>query len=759
MKRLTSLILLLLCTACTMVLRAQNYEPVARKAAIVESGNMRFTVLTPKLIRIEYSPSRQFEDRATFGIVNRNLPVPKFSQKVENGYLLITTSALRLRYKLGTVPSTKNVNSNDLTITLRLNGRDVVWYPGKDDAMNLLGTTRTLDNCAGDSKRGELEKGILSRAGWAIADESPATRRGDGSTTFAFEGKVDDIAWLSKQQNQDNLDWYFFGYGHNYKEALGDFIKVAGRIPMPPLYIFGYWYSKYQKYTQQDFMDLVTAMNTNQIPRDVMIFDMDWHRSDHWTGWSWDRTKIPDPVGLINWMHQQQMKVAMNLHPADGINDYEDGFKGMLADLNLPSTTKNIPWQLEDSTFYRSFFKNILRPHEAEGVDFWWLDWQQYLTSKITPGLSETFWCNHVFYNDMRVNRPDRRPFIYHRWGGLGSHRYPIGFSGDTNSQWGALAFEPYFTATASNVGFGYWGHDLGGHQFNEKWNNNPELMLRWMQYGIFSPVFRTHASNNPELDRRIWMYPNFPDLRETVRLRYALIPYIYSAVRECYDTGVSICRPLYYNWPEEGNAYSFENEYMFGDDILVSPIVRQAGANGKVEQQTWLPEGGWFDVCRNMLRQGKQVISDSYTLKEIPYFYRAGSIIPNNPPMMNLKTQPEELVLTVVPGADGTGYLYEDEGDTPDYEKGVYATTTFSQKRGGNGVALTINARTGRYPGMLTSRSYVVKFLGMERPQSVKVNGKTASWDYDSVNHIVTVRTAKLPCDAKTVIKLQNAK
>ena len=725
---------------------------MAHPDAVVRSGKARFTVLTPEMIRIQYSDRSLFEDRATFAIVNRRLPVPAFTAVEKDGYLEIKTSALTLKYKIGGVIDGRKPSAEVLNISMQLNGRPVLWYPGKDDAMNLKGTTRTLDGQIGDNKRQELENGLLSRAGWSIIDESPLARRGDGSTTFAFDKQVDGIDWVAEPVDKQAIDWYFLGYGHQYKKALGDFIKVAGRQPMPPLYVLGYWYSKYQRYTSDEFMEIVNDVKRFNIPMDVMIFDMDWH-TQGWTGWTWDRTAIPDPEGLIDWMHQHGLKVSLNLHPADGVDDDEDFFNDLREDMGLDKQTKRVPWNLSDGRFYHNMFKHIIRARERQGVDFWWLDWQQNLTSKYVDGLGETFWCNHVFYNDMRLNRPNHRPLIFHRWGGLGSHRYPIGFSGDSFTTYGTLAWQPYFTATASNVGFGYWGHDLGGHQ--QTGGNDPEIYLRWMQFGVFTPIFRTHATNWEGIERRIWKYSNFPSLLETVKLRYALMPYIYTAARQAYDTGVSLCRPLYYEWPEVNNAYLFEDEYMFGDDILVAPVVTKPESDGMTARRTWLPEGRWFDVCRNKVVEGNRTFTDRYAMEEIPYFFRAGSVIVNNPPMMNLSTRPDRLILKVVPGGNGQTKLYEDEGDTEGYKQGAYTTTTIRHE----GNTLTILPREGKFAGMPESRSYTVEFLAVNRPKAVVIDGRQltdGSWNYDQQRRLLTVNVARTACDKKTVVTIK---
>ncbi len=726
-------------------------NPVANPNAVVTEGNARFTILTPEMVRIQYSKKALFEDRATFAVVNRNLPVPQFSTERKDGYLYIKTNVLTLKYQLGGEIGNDTPSDKVLSISFDMNGRKVLWYPGKDDAMNLKGTTRTLDGQIGDNKRVEMENGLLSRAGWSIIDESPKTKRGDGSTTFAFDKTYDGIEWVAEPVDKDAIDWYFMGYGHQYKKALGDFIKIAGRQPMPPLYVLGYWYSKYQRYTSDEFMEIVNDVKRNNIPMDVMIFDMDWH-TQGWTGWTWDRTAIPDPEGLIAWMHQNGLKVSLNLHPADGVDDDEDFFTQLRDDMGMDSTAKVVPWNLSDPKFYHYMFKHIIRARENQGVDFWWLDWQQNLTSKYVEGLGETFWCNHVFYNDMKNNRTNHRPLIFHRWGGLGSHRYPIGFSGDSFTTYGTLAWQPYFTATASNVGFGYWGHDLGGHQQTD--GNDPEIYLRWMQYGVFTPVFRTHATNWPGIERRIWKYENFPLLLETVKLRYALMPYIYTAARQAYDTGVSICRPLYYDSPENSNAYLFEDEYMFGDDILVAPVVTPTGNDGKASRRTWLPEGRWYDVCRNQVVDGNRVFTDAYTQEEIPYFYKAGAVIVNYPPMLNLNTRPDRVILKVVPGAKGSATFYEDEGDTEGYKKGAYTTTELRN----DGDMLTICSRSGNFPGMPEKRAYTIEFLATDMPSAVSMNGQTMSngcWNYNSQSRKVTVFVPATDCSKEITVKL----
>ena len=757
LKARWSSLLFFLLLSTLFINAGEEWNPLAQEGAVVTSGRARFTILTPRLIRIQYSTTSLFEDRATFAVVNRNLPVPAFTTTEEDGYLVIRTDSLTLRYKIGSRIQKQHKNSTVLGITFQMNGRQILWYPGKDDALNLLGTQRTLDGNIGDTHRVSLEKGLLSRDGWAILDESPSTQRGDGSRSFPFDKVVDGIPWVGTPLDASAIDWYFFGYGHQYKDALGDYVRIAGRQPLPPKYMFGYWYSKYQAYSQSDIQQLIRDMENNDVPHDLLMIDCHWHQNS-WTGWTWNKSLFPNPATLMSWMHTHNTKTALNLHPADGIGSSDDNFAKIRSDMGLDASVTTVPWQLEDSTFYRTFFKNIMRVRERQGVDFWWLDWQQDLTSSYIAGLGQTFWLNHVFYNDMRLNRTDRRPVIFHRWGGMGSHRYPIGFSGDTFATYGTLQFESYVTATAANVCFGYWGHDGGGYLQPNNISTDPELVLRWMQFCVFQPIFRTHGSSQSGCERRIWKFSNLDLQREAFKLRYTLVPYIYTAAREAYDTGVSICRPLYYEWPEENKAYSVEDEYLFGNDILVSPISTPSLSDGTSERKTWLPKGYWYDVCRNRMLSGNQTITDQYGLNEIPYFIRRGSIIPCNPPLSHLKAEPSSLVLWVIPGADGTGKLYEDQGDSEAYKDGEFATTLFTQTQSSEGVTLTIHPRQGSYEGMPQERAWQVVFFSIEEPTDVNIDGEAASdWTYDEASQRLTVNISSRPCSETIVINFKD--
>lgn len=425
----------------------------------------------------------------------------------------------------------------------------------------------------------------------------------------------------------------------------------------------------------------------------------------------------------------------------------------MAKDMGLdPTTTKNIPWVGSDKNFVNALFKDILHPMQKEGVGFWWLDWQQFPFDKKVDGLSNTWWINYVFFSD-KERFGTERPMLYHRWGGLGNHRYQIGFSGDTHISWKSLDYQPYFNSTASNVLYGYWSHDLGGHMHGDL---TPELYLRWMQFGAFSPVMRTHSSKSAELNKEPWVFDKdtFTILKNTIQERYELAPYIYTAARESYDTGVSLCRPLYYNYPKSPEAYTFRNEYMFGDQILIAPVT-QKGTNGFTEMSIWLPEGNWYEWKTGTMLKGGQTVKRNFSIDEYGIYVKAGAVVPMyTNKVMNLNGNNEEYTISVFPGDNGKTSIYEDNGNDKNYAA-EFATTEVSSNRKGNLLNVTIGARKGQYKDMPQNRIFKLKLVAATPPTSVTMNGKPVNFEYLGSEFSVLIHLGNQACSTAKDIQV----
>jgi alpha-glucosidase len=704
---------------------AQANHGVADPRAIVVSGQTRFTVMTPQLVRMEWAEDSHFEDHASLVFINRLMPVPPFEKREQNGWLEVRTHDLTLRYKEGSGEFT----DDNLSVEFKMDGKDVVWHPGDPDTGNLGGTTRTLDGAEGPVP---LDPGLVSRNGWVLVDDTK---------TLLFDES--DWPWAIERPAGNRQDWYLFAYGHDYRKALGDYTRVAGKIPLPPRFAFGVWWSRYWAYTDQELEQLVREFREHDVPLDVLVIDMDWHPtfgvrwwenkkdpSGHtlgWTGYTWNPIYFPDPPEFLKWVHRQGLKITLNMHPASGVQPFEAQYPAMARAMGIdPATKQYVPFDIANKKFAENYFKILHHPLEKEGVDFFWLDWQQENTTSLA-GLNPTWWLNYTHFTDME--REGKRPLILHRWGGLGNHRYEIGFSGDTISSWKSLAFQPYFSATAANVGYGYWSHDLGGHIVHGP--TPPEMFTRWIQFGVFSPIVRTHVTKDPGAERRIWAYPaEYAEvMRKAYVLRYALIPYIYTAAREAYDTGISICHPMYYDYPEAPEAYEYKDEYMFGDDMLVAPITAPMDAESELSAKTiWLPPGEWIEWFTGTRLRGPAVMDRKFSLGQIPVYVKAGAVIPMEPKMLHTGEKPvDPLILTIFPGASGTGRVYDDQGNSPAYKKGKFTWTTIRQSRLTDGSQrIEISPIQGSYPGMLTQRGYEIRLPGTFPPQGVREGSTT---------------------------------
>ncbi|MBN1155285.1 DUF5110 domain-containing protein [candidate division KSB1 bacterium] len=747
-------------------------NPEANPAAMILSGNYRFTVLTSSVVRIEWSEDGLFEDRASLVFVNRNLLIPPFNQSTENGWNVISTEKLKLCFK----PGTGKFDESNLYIEFDCNGTKKIWKPGLKNKGNLKGTARTLDGFNGNvnswsHQEIDLGEGLISRDGWVLIDDSERPLFDDS-----------DWPWVQARPNKKLQDYYFFGYGHDYKRALYEFMQIAGKIALPPKFAFGSWWSRYWEYSDWELRELVKEFEANDVPLDVLVVDMDWHitskpewydkgkmikdQADQgigWTGFTWNRNYFPDPEKFLQWTAVRDLNVCMNLHPASGIQPHEEQYPEMARAMGIdPNTKQYVPFDIVNKNFAENFLKIVLHPMEEDGVDFWWLDWQQWSTTSI-KGVNPTFYLNYVFFSDME-RRNHKRPLIFHRYGGLGNHRYQIGFSGDSHVSWKSLDFQPYFTANAANVGFGFWSHDIGGHYHG---GSDPELYTRWVQFGIFSPILRTHCTKSNEIERRIWAYPydNFKIMRYAFQLRYALIPYIYTMARKAHDSGISICRPMYYDYPDDAAAYNYPNQYMFGDDLIVSPITRPMGNDSLfVTQKIWLPKGKWYDWNTGSLMEGNITIKRTYALDEIPIFVRAGAIVPMQPKMSCIDEKPvDPLILTIFPGSDGLVSIYDDQGNTNDYKDGKFTLTDVGSKIHDHTLTVTIHPVKGEYPGMIEARTYEIQCPLSFPPESVVLNGEKlnyvgpdsdeAGWTYCGDQLMTVIRTKKF--DVHSVVNL----
>ena len=682
---------------------------------IYEHGGLRLSLLTPCLLRVEKGNPT---DLPTQIVWNREFgPVKADVEPLGNQVAVRTEEAeFMVDYAKGAVVS--------VTLT---DGTVVTDF----EKGNLLGTARTLDRANGAVK---LEKGILSRSGASVLDDSNSL----------LLGKEDSVLPRPK-----TIDRYYFAYGRDYKRQLRDFFRLTGEVPLIPKYALGNWWSRYKAYTQEEYRALMQKFMDRKVPITVATIDMDWHWTDvvdrfgkeakpekattpeeviyntilhGWTGYTWNTELFPDHVELLNWLHENGFVVPLNIHPSQGIRFFEDCYAAMCQAMGVdPESKQCIPFDIADPVFRKAYFEKVHHPLEEEGVDFWWIDWQQGTKTKI-PGLDPLWALNHYHTQDSGKN--GKRPMILSRYAGLGSHRYPLGFSGDTHCTWKSLDFQPYFTNTASNAGYTWWSHDIGGHMLGMQ---DDEMYLRWLQYGVFSPINRLHSSNSDFMGKEPWKRSWAVETvaEHFLRLRHKLIPYLYTANYETHTKGTPICEPLYYYWDCE-DAYEAKNQYIFGGQLLVCPITQPGDKRlGLASTYAWLPEGRWTDIFNGRIYKGGRWVRLYRDMDAIPVLAPAGAIVPmyRNADTNDLSlAQPLEIHLW---RGNGTYELYEDDGETIAYQQGKRCVTTFCLEEDGTTLRLTVTPPADSFGLLPEKRQMFLKFRDVATEEIAITVGK----------------------------------
>ena len=672
-------------------------RPQADPAAVVQGDLFRITVLTSGLLRLEYSPDGVFEDRASAFALFRDLPVPWFRLIETDHHLEIVTDRVHLVY------DRRPFSTSGLSIQVRGNVSSYhsIWRYG-DTPDDLRGTARTLDMADGAVP---LEPGVVSGWGFAVLDDSRTL-------------VLTDDGWVAPRDGA-RTDLYFFGFGLDHRDAIKAFYAVSGPTPVLPRFALGNWWSRYHRYTADEYVELITRFADEGIPFSVSVLDMDWHLVDvdpqygsGWTGYSWNTELFPDPAGFLQWLHDKGLRVTLNVHPADGVRAFEDVYPQMAKALGRdPASGDPIAFDVTDPEFLTAYFEILHRSLERTGVDFWWIDWQSGPHSRVA-GIDPLWMLNHFHFLDNA--RDGKRPLTFSRYAGPGSHRYPVGFSGDALITWASLDFQPYFTATASNIGYGWWSHDIGGHMFGGK---DDELATRWVQLGVFSPILRLHSSLSPFNTKEPWRFG--PEARavmtEFLRLRHRLVPYLHTMNHRA-AAGEPLVQPMYWSHPTERNSYQVPNQFMFGTELLIAPITvpRDQGVQvGSV--RAWLPDGDWVDLLNGLRYTGGRSVVMHRELSSIPVLAGAGAIVPLTAELIpgNATDNPAALEVLVVIGADGSFEMIEDDGTGSGLDEETVARTpiSFDQASG----SMTVGPTTGATACLPELRSWRITFVGTD--------------------------------------------
>ena len=683
----------------------------------ISAGKMRITVITDRLLRVE---TENFTELPSQTVLHRDFAEAGADFALEDELCTVQTARIKA------VIDCRRGRIKEVTLS---DGRRVTDLKKG----NLKGTARTLDQCNGKTK---LEDGIMSCGGAALMDDSRSMLL-DGDRLLKRAG---------------GKDLYLFAYGDDYRGALKGFFALTGQVPLVPRYCLGNWWSRYKAYTQEEYRALMQRFLDKQIPISVATIDMDWHWVDvigrfgpearpeinngsfrerfdikhnpGWTGYSWNRELFPDHRELLSWLHEKNMKVTLNVHPAQGVRFFEDCYENACRALGLdPAERKPIPFDLTDEQFRRVYFEQVHRPLEKEGVDFWWIDWQQG-TKAGAEGLDPLWLLNHYHSLDME-EKGEKRPLVLSRYGGLGSHRYPLGFSGDTVMSWKSLAYQPYFTANAANAGYTWWSHDIGGHMLGVQ---DEQLYLRWLQFGVFSPINRLHSTSCEYMGKEPWKQSPAVEAAasEFLRLRQRLIPYLYACNYFTHKEGIPLCEPMYYEWKDQA-AYQVPNQYRFGPALIAAPVTEPLDKLTLLAPvKVWLPEGRWTDIFSGRIYEGNRTLTMYRDMSSIPVLARAGAILPLYAEGRENSLDPAQPHELWIYRGDDTFDWYEDDGESKAYRDGQWSLTHMEVRETGSTLRFTMETERGAADYPLPRRKLILRFRDVEGAAAF-VNGEAA--------------------------------
>jgi alpha-D-xyloside xylohydrolase len=565
-----------------------------------------------------------------------------------------------------------------------------------------------------------------------------------------FNNRFVHVMYISSEV-ADAIDYYFI-YGPEFDRIIAAYRELTGGTPMFGRWAYGFWQCKNRYKSQQEILDVARKYRDLRIPVDNIVQDWFWwnRKGEHVFNQNYS-----DPKGMIDQLHSENFHFMISVWPffEPGSKEYEEmDRRGFFIDrtkvAHLPYHAKGMAVYDPTNPAARKYYWDLMNSQLFKlGVDAWWLD----TTEPETEGQEENILLDHklfigsgnryanifplmttrAVYEGQRSVSDQKRVFILSRSAFAGSQRYGVtAWSGDVLSDW--LTFKRQIPAglNFSLSGIPYWTTDIGGFISGGNLNDPDfrELFIRWFEFGAFSPIFRVHGTRNPD-ENELWSYG--PDAQKILvaydNLRYRLLPYIYSLAWMTTSQGYTPMRALVMDFREDVNAQNLGDQFMYGPAFLVNPVTEP----GASERRIYVPQGKWYDFWTGAPISGARFTNVAAPLDRMPLLVRAGSILPMGPTEEFALQKPDAPVeLRVYPGADGDFTLYEDQGDTYNYEKGQYATIPLHWNEAAR--TLTIGARQGAFPGMAEQRIFQVIFVGKNRGVGVSLSPPDAELKYD---------------------------
>lgn len=564
---------------------------------------------------------------------------------------------------------------------------------------------------------------------------------------------------------EPGADFYFIA-GGDYDGVIKGYRFLTGKAQVIPKWALGFWQSRERYSTQQELVGTLAEMRRRHIPVDNIVQDWQYWKDDQWGSHQFDPERYPDPGKMLDDVHRMNARFMISVWPKFYTNT--DNYKELKAAGHVYTHAEDVglkDWLGHGQTFYdayseegrKMFWRQMdenLYSKYGRGIDAWWMDASEpnlrdclpmdYLKWLLTPNAlgSSTEYLNayalvnaDAIYNGQRSVEPDKRVFLLTRNGFAGLQRYSTAtWSGDIGTTWEDMRMQMPAGLNYSMSGIPFWGMDIGGFstlgKFYDEANIDEwrELQTRWHQFGTFVPLFRTHGQW-PR--RELWNIapegsPAYESILWYMRLRYRLMPYLYSLAGAVHFEDYTLMRGLPMDFQDDPLVRDISDQWMFGPAFMPCPVSEYKAR----ARDVYFPEGGWYDFYSGRYIPGNRTLTVDAPYGRIPLFVRAGSIVPVGPSMEWSDEKPaDDIRLFVYPGADAQFTLYEDDGLTYGYEKGQYATIPVRWDDASR--VLTIGPREGTFPGMLSERSFTVVVADPSdpKPYDPDIPGKVVSY------------------------------
>ena len=667
-------------------------------AYVYKGAKYRISILSNSLIRFEYSNVGTFNDYPTFFVNNRSFGQPKVEVEEDNQMLVIRNENFTLEYhKEKPFIGSKLLPEQYLKVTVT--GTDKTWYFNHPEVRNLKGTAYSLDNGY------ELGKGLFSLDGFVSFDDSKTPVLDQNGNVLA--------------PNYQNIDTYLFIYNNNFGVGLRDYFNLTGLPPLLPRYALGVWWAKNEPYGEEDIQKLINNFRRNEIPFSILLLG-DYCRvrnRNSEISFSLNRKIFPNPLAMSNYLHKNNIYLGTNIK-TEGILSTEEPNYSKFAELYKKDTDKNIPINVYNPSLMDAFLKGIINPYLNDGVDFLWID------DNNRDNTLRDFTMNYYLFKNFNINN-NKRSLILSRNFGIAPHKYSVLYSGKTSINWKTLRYLPFFNATASNVGVSWWSHDIGGYWGGTE---DAELYMRYVQLGVYSPILRLSSDRGKYYKREPWKWDakTFSIVRDYLNLRHRLIPYLYSEAKKYSSFGSPLIQPLYYKYPETYDEPLYKNEYYFGTELFISPIVTpRDSVMSRVVHRIFLPNGIWYDFKTGKKFTGGRRYVTFYKDEDYPVFAKTGAIIPLaklDDEHLNDTGAPDTLEIHIFPGRSNTYKLYEDDGFSSKYKEGFSFTTEINYYYKSNDFSVSLEPLEGKEGIIPEKRNYIIRFRNTKYTQGVQV-------------------------------------